>query len=60
MTDDEEDIRDAALFRYWCRMASWPGGDPVRVAKEIANCTTVTAYRETLTKMALSDGINLP
>lgn len=59
MTDDE-DIRDAALFRYWCKMASFPDGSPVKVAKALMNCLTADDYRKALTALALEDRINLP
>lgn len=59
MTDDE-DIRDAMLFRFWCKMATYPGGKPSRMAKALENCHTVEDYRAALTLVAKEEGLNLP
>lgn len=58
MTDEnEDDIRDAMLFRFWVRGAS---DYPSEVAKAIGPCITPDQYRAALKTLALSKGINLP
>jgi hypothetical protein len=66
MSDDDH-IRDAMLFRFWCRAASYPGGWPSELAKafndemagSVANVTP-DAYRRALTRLAQEKGINFP
>lgn len=66
MTEDD-DIRDAMLFRFWCRAASYPGGWPMRLMdlfheekeSDKANITPDT-YRRALTRLAQEKGVNLP
>ena len=68
MTEDD-DIRDAMLFRFWCRAASYPGGWPQRLmdlfheerkAGGEGASMTADAYRRALTKLAHEKGVNLP
>lgn len=59
MTDDD-DIRDAMLFRFWCRAASSNNGMVMEAARALANCHTVDDYRKALKELALKKGINLP
>lgn len=54
---DDEDIRDAACFRLWVRLA---GKSPCRVAKMLAPCITTNDYRRAILKLAAEEGINLP
>ncbi len=54
---DEEDIRDAACFRLWIRLAEKVHG---RVAKALAHCVKAEDYRHALVKLAAEEGINLP
>lgn len=56
MTDDE-DIRDAALFRLWIRLCEKTAS---RVAVALADCIKPEEYREALAKLAQEDGLNLP
>ena len=57
MEEREQDILDAALFRYWIGMAN---GQPGRVASAIAHCIRPNEYRLALIKLAKEDRINLP
>ena len=63
---DLDDIRDAALFRFWCRMASYPGGSPRRLMEAFSQFgkdgenVTADHYRKALYALALSVGVNLP
>lgn len=57
MSESEDDILDAALFRYWIKLASIT---PSRVAVAIASCTSPSAYRSALIKLAKQDRLNLP
>lgn len=56
--DEERDVLDAALFRYWIRLASGPG--VLRCAKAIAHCVTPAQYRAALIALAREDRLNLP
>lgn len=56
MTDDE-DIRDAILFRLWIRLCERCAG---RVAVALAHCIRPQEYRTALIKLAQEEGINLP
>lgn len=56
----DEDFCDAALFRFWCRMAAWPSGKPMDVAKAISECQSQDDYRKALYLLALREGVNLP
>lgn len=55
--DDDRDVLDAALFRYWIKLASTT---PSRVARAIAPCVTSGEYRAALIALAREDRINLP
>jgi hypothetical protein len=57
MTLEEDDIRDAMLFRFWIRGAS---EFPIDIAKAIMSCLRPDEYRAALKALALSKGINLP
>lgn len=57
MTEEDNDILDAALFRLWIRYAS---GSPGRVASAIAKCLSANDYRQALIALAKEDRINLP
>jgi hypothetical protein len=63
---DLDDIRDAALFRFWCRMASYPGGSPSKLLKAFSSMDktggniTPDHYRNALYALALDEGVNLP
>lgn len=57
MTTDEEDFRDAQLFRLWIRLASTKPG---KVAVAIATCVTPDEYRAALVMLARQERINLP
>ena len=57
---DLDDIRDAALFRFWCKMASYPEGSPSKVMRVLMKANTPDDYRSALYKLALSEGVNLP
>lgn len=66
MTMDDDDIRDAMLFRFWCRAASYPGGWPLRLhelfhieVKADGNATP-DGYRRALEQLAREKGVNLP
>lgn len=54
---DNEDIRDAALFRLWIRLAD---EKPSKVAVALAHCTHAEDYRVALTLLARQERINLP
>ena len=56
---EEDDIRDAMLFRFWCRAASGYGMVS-ETAKALAHCHTVADYRKALTDLARRHGVNLP
>lgn len=58
--DLDDDMRDGLLFRFWIRMASYPGGSPSKLIKALHNCTTVEQYRAALMQLAKEEGINLP
>jgi hypothetical protein len=63
---DLDDIRDAALFRFWCRMASYPAGSPIKLMEAFSAMKgedgniTPDHYRKALYALALSEGVNLP
>lgn len=58
---DDDDIRDAILFRFWIRAASAPPyGFPDDTAKALEKCIIPDDYREALKKIAKEKGINLP
>lgn len=59
MTEDD-DIRDAMLFRFWIKAASYPGGWPSETVKALENCLTPYDYRKALTELARRKGVNLP
>jgi hypothetical protein len=59
MTEDD-DIRDAMLFRFWCRASQYPGGFPSETAEAIGKCKTADDYRKALTELARKKGVNLP
>jgi hypothetical protein len=54
---DEEDIRDATLFRLWIRLCETC---PDRVASSLAHCIQPEEYRAALIKLAQEEGLNLP
>lgn len=54
---DDEDIRDAAFFRLWIRLASQC---PSRVAIALAPCAVERDYRMALSRLAREERINLP
>jgi hypothetical protein len=57
MNDEDDDIRDAMLFRFWVRAGSeFPG----ETAVAIAACHSADDYRAALTVLARRKGINLP
>lgn len=58
--DYDSDERDGVLFRFWIRMASYPGGSPIKVATALTHCTTPAAYRKALTELAIQERVNLP
>lgn len=58
--DDESDVRDAMLFRFWCRAASSGSGLVYKTAKAIAPCVTPDDYRRALTALARENGVNIP
>lgn len=67
MMDDEDDTRDAILFRLWCKGASYPGGWPSRLAKLFCEHSPKNGenmqpkhYRAALMALAREKGINLP
>lgn len=54
---EDDDIRDAMLFRFWIRAAeSWPG----ETANILAQCHSAEDYRAALTLLANRHGVNLP
>jgi len=57
---EEEDIRDAMLFRFWCRAASAGSGMVNETAVALMHCLTVDDYRKALTDLARRKGVNLP
>ena len=57
---EDDDIRDAMLFRCWCRAASSSGGFPGETAVAIGHCITPDDYRKALTELARKKGLNLP
>lgn len=56
---EEDDIRDAMLFRFWIKAAS-AGGFPGETASAICRCITPDDYRKVLKALAASKGVNLP
>jgi hypothetical protein len=64
--DYESDERDGVLFRFWIRMASYPGGSPLKLIKAFGNMRqdgghiTPADYRKALTELAIQERINLP
>lgn len=54
---DEEDIRDAACFRLWVRLAE---KCPSRVAVALSRCVKAEDYRHALVTLATEEGMNLP
>lgn len=64
--DWDDDTRDGILFRFWIRMASYPGGSPSKLVAALENMRTgagnVTPadYRRALTELAQREGVNLP
>jgi hypothetical protein len=57
MATNDNDVRDAALFRLWIKLAD---ETPIRVARALARCTHVEDYRVALTLLAREERINLP
>jgi hypothetical protein len=57
---DDDDIRDAMLFRFWCKGASYPGGYPAELGQAIHGCKTPDEFRKALTDLARKKGVNLP
>lgn len=57
---EEEDIRDAMLFRFWCRAASSGSGLVNETANALTHCLTVEDYRKALIDLARRNGVNLP
>lgn len=55
--DEERDVLDAALFRYWIKLASTT---PSRAARAIATCVTPGEYRAAFIMLAREDRLNLP
>lgn len=53
-------LRAFVVFRFWCRMAAWPSGKPMDVAKAISECQSQDDYRKALYLLALREGVNLP
>lgn len=69
MTDNgwDDDYRDGVLFRFWIRMASYPGGSPIRLTEALSNMRkgdpgniSAADYRKALTEFAQREGVNLP
>ena len=60
MSVDEEDIRDAMLFRFWCRAASNGSGMIAETMRALMECHSVDDYRKALTALAKKHGVNLP
>lgn len=56
---EDDDIRDAMLFRFWVRAAS-ASGFPGETALAIMRCTTPDEYRTALKALATKHGVNLP
>lgn len=54
---DDEDIRDAACFRLWVRLAE---NSPIRVAKALAKCVSAEDHRKAILTLAVEEGVNLP
>ena len=59
-SDYDDDTRDGMLFRFWIRMASWPGGSPMKLCGAILKCKSPADYRKALTELAIAEGVNLP
>lgn len=59
MIDFDQDDIDGALFRFWIRAASYPGGWPFELAEMIGPCTTLAEYRKALFEIARRKGVNL-
>jgi hypothetical protein len=67
MTDNDDDTRDAILFRFWTRAASYPGGWPGRLIELLREHGPKDGapmqpnhYRAALTALAAEKGVNLP
>lgn len=58
--DYESDEHDGALFRFWCRMASYPDGSPTMLARALSHCVTPADYRKALMELASQERVNLP
>lgn len=58
--DFDSDELDGVLFRFWIRAASYPGGWPTELARELYHCTTPADYRKALVSLAKAKGVNLP
>ena len=65
--DPDDDTRDAILFRFWIRAASYPGGRPGRLAKLFqehgpkgGENMQPRHYRAALMALAKEKGVNLP
>ena len=58
--DYDDDYRDGVLFRFWIRMAAYPGGSPMKLVRAITDCEKPAEYRRALTELAKSEGVNLP
>lgn len=52
----ENDDLDGALFRFWCRAASYPGGWPTATMRALHDCRTLPEYRYALCKFAQAMG----
>lgn len=57
--DAYDDKLDGALFRFWVRMASYPGGSPSSLAQAIKFCNQPHEYRAALLELAQSWRINI-
>lgn len=58
--DPDSDELDGALFRFWIRAASYPGGWPMDLMRALTNCTTPAEYRNALVELAEAKRVNLP
>lgn len=58
--DPDGDELDGALFRFWIRAASYPGGWPGELMRALKDCTTPAEYRKALVGLAEAKRINLP
>ena len=52
----ENDDIDGALFRFWCRAASYPGGWSTATMRALHDCRTLPEYRYALCKFAHAIG----